>query len=84
MDLTTEQAVAILGPKSLKEGEMAKILKCGKIVEGCSFEARGTEDEILQTAGKHAKEAHGMEVTGELVEKVRGVIEDESEESQQP
>ena len=57
---------------------MGKLLKCSDIVASCDFEARGaTEEEILQAAGKHAKEAHGMEVTPELVEKVRAVIKDE-------
>ena len=45
---------------------MGKLLKCGDLVKGCAFEARGTEEEILQKAGPHAKEAHGMEVTPDL------------------
>ena len=57
---------------------MSKILHCGDLVPGCSFEARGeTEDEVLSQAAVHAKEAHGLEATPELVEKVRGVIHDE-------
>ena len=56
---------------------MSKVLRCGDLVKGCGFEARGTEDEILQKAGPHAKEAHGMEVTPELVAAVRGAIRDE-------
>ena len=43
--------------------------------EGLWFEARGTEEEILQKAAPHAKEAHGMEVTPDLVAAVRGAIE---------
>ena len=27
---------------------MAKVLRCSNLVKGCSFEARGTEEEILQ------------------------------------
>jgi predicted small metal-binding protein len=57
---------------------MGKLLRCGDLVKGCSFEARGTEEEILQQAGPHAREAHGMEVTPELVAAVRGAIRDET------
>ncbi len=52
-----------------------KLLRCGKLVPGCDFEVRGTDEEILAAAGRHAKEDHGMEVTPELVEKVKGVLE---------
>ena len=50
---------------------MGKLLRCGDLVKGCAFEARGTEEEILQKAAPHAKEAHGMEVTPELVAAVK-------------
>jgi predicted small metal-binding protein len=53
---------------------MEKVLRCGDLVAGCSFEARGTEEEILRKAAPHAMEAHGMEVTPELVAAVRGAI----------
>ena len=56
---------------------MGKVLKCDSLVPGCEFEARGSEDEILAAAGKHAADDHGLEVTGELVEKVKGAIRDE-------
>ena len=56
---------------------MGKLLRCGDLVKGCSFEARGTEEEILQKAGPHAQEAHGMEITPELAAAVRGAIRDE-------
>lgn len=56
---------------------MAKVLKCADLVAGCSFEARGSEEEILEKAGPHAKEAHGMEVTPDLVAAVRGAMRDE-------
>ena len=32
---------------------------------------------ILAAAGKHAQDDHGMEVTSELVEKVKSAISDE-------
>jgi predicted small metal-binding protein len=56
---------------------MAKVLKCRDLVKGCTFEARGTEDEILQKAGPHAKDTHGMEVTPDLVAAVKAAIRDE-------
>jgi predicted small metal-binding protein len=56
---------------------MAKLMRCGDLVKGCDFEARGSEDEILQQAARHAKERHGMDVTPELANAVRGAIRDE-------
>ena len=56
---------------------MGKVLRCGDLVKGCAFEARGTEEEILQKAGPHAREAHGMEVTPEMVVAVKRAIRDE-------
>ncbi len=58
---------------------MAKTLACGEIMDGCSatFSA-ATEDEVLAQAGKHAAEDHGLDVTPELVEVVRGHIRDEA------
>jgi predicted small metal-binding protein len=56
---------------------MGKKLRCDSIVPGCDFEARGSEDEILQAAGKHAVEQHGIEVTPEVVEKVKEAIEED-------
>jgi predicted small metal-binding protein len=53
----------------------AKLLRCDKLVPGCDFEARGTDEEILAAAGRHAKEDHGIEVTPALVEKVKGALE---------
>jgi predicted small metal-binding protein len=56
---------------------MSKLLRCDSLVPGCEFEARGTEEEILAAAGKHAVEDHQIQVTPELVEKVRGAIRKE-------
>jgi predicted small metal-binding protein len=58
---------------------MAKIIQCNKVNPSseCNHVVRGeTEEEVLQQARLHAKE-HGMEPTPELIEKVRGFIEDE-------
>lgn len=57
---------------------MTKVMKCGDLMSGCEFEARGeTTDEILQQAAAHAKEVHDLDVTPELAEKVKSVIKDE-------
>jgi predicted small metal-binding protein len=56
---------------------MSKILRCDALMPGCGFEARGSEEEILAAAGKHAQEDHGLEVTDDLVEKVKGAIKEE-------
>ena len=53
---------------------MSKLLRCDSLIPGCDYEARGTEEEILKAAGRHAKEDHGIEVTPELVEKVKTAI----------
>jgi predicted small metal-binding protein len=60
---------------------MAKVLKCGDLMPGCAFEARGnSEDEVLKVAAEHAKTAHNLrEITPELLTKVRGAIRDEAE-----
>lgn len=59
---------------------MAKELRCGDVVPGCDFVARGeSEQEILERAAAHASEAHDVsEITPELAEKVRGAIRDEA------
>jgi predicted small metal-binding protein len=57
---------------------MTKTLACGEIMDGCAATFSGeTEDEVLAQAGQHAAEAHGLEVTPELVEVVRGHVRDE-------
>ena len=57
---------------------MTKVLKCGDLMPECDFEARGeTDEDILNAAAAHAKEAHGLEPTPELVEKVKSVVHEE-------
>lgn len=58
---------------------MAKIVDCGKVnpASGCGHVIKGdTEEEVLRLAGQHAKEAHGMEGTPELVTMVKSHIEE--------
>ena len=58
-----------------------KTLACGELVPGCAATIQAeTEDEILAEAGRHAVEAHGLEVTPELVAQVRAHIRDETTE----
>ncbi len=57
---------------------MTKVLRCRDTGADCEFEARGeTEEEIMQQVAQHATDVHKMEVTPELVEQVRGAIQEE-------
>jgi len=56
---------------------MGKVLKCGDLVPGCTFEARGSEEEILEQAGQHASRDHGMPVDEKLVEAVKAHLAEE-------
>lgn len=49
------------------------------VIAGCSFEVRGTEEEILAKAAEHATEAHDVKnLTPEIVAKVKGAIKQEA------
>ena len=55
-----------------------KTLACGEIMPGCEARFQGeTDDEVLAEAGRHVAEDHGLDVTPELVETVRGHIRDQ-------
>lgn len=57
---------------------MTKVLKCGDLMPGCSFEARGaTTEDVLQQAAIHARDVHHIEPTPALVEKVKAAVRDE-------
>jgi len=43
----------------------------------CSVTVSGSEEEVLKVATRHAIEEHGHEDTPELVEQVKGMMEDE-------
>jgi predicted small metal-binding protein len=60
----------------MKKVEMEKVLRCADVSgTSCQFVARAqTLDEILQLAGRHAVESHGLSVTPELVEAVKARI----------
>jgi predicted small metal-binding protein len=60
--------------------EMGKIIDCGKVdpSTGCSHVVRGeTEEELMRNAQEHAREHGIVEVTPDLMERVRANIEDE-------
>jgi predicted small metal-binding protein len=60
----------------MKEVEMEKVLRCADVSgTACQFVARGkTLDDILEKAGRHAVEGHGLTVTPELVEAVKARV----------
>lgn len=59
---------------------MAKAMRCGDVVPGCDFVARGdTEDEVMGQVAEHARSAHGVEsVSPELAAQARAAIHEES------
>lgn len=59
---------------------MTKIVDCVKVnpASGCGHVIRGeTEEELLKNAAEHAKSRHNMEPTPELLQMVKGYIEEE-------
>jgi len=61
----------ILGGHSARDDTRAKQLKCGDLMSGCDFAARGAnEDEVLKKTAEHAQKAHSIvQVTPELAAK---------------
>ena len=59
---------------------MAKVLRCGDLMPGCAYEAKGsTEDEVLAQAAEHARTAHGItEIPAGMVPQIKGAIRDEA------
>ena len=59
---------------------MGKVVDCAKVdpATGCDHVVRGgTEEELMRNAEEHAKEHGLVEVTPELMERVRANIRDE-------
>lgn len=55
-----------------------KTLSCADLVPGCPAVIHAeTEEEIVQIAGQHAVEAHGLTVDDGLVAAVRGAIRED-------
>jgi predicted small metal-binding protein len=59
-----------------------KDFHCRDAGMNCNFVAQGnTEKEVLDKAGSHAQQVHKLTVTPELVEKVKGLIHEDSSEA---
>jgi predicted small metal-binding protein len=59
---------------------MGKIVDCAKVdpSTGCSHVVRGeTEEELMKNAAEHAREHGIVEVTPELMERVRANVQEE-------
>lgn len=53
-----------------------KSLRCRDAGFDCNYEVQAeTVDEILQKAAEHVQSVHDIEVTPELAEQVRGIIQ---------
>jgi predicted small metal-binding protein len=59
---------------------MSKVLKCGDVVPGCSYEIRGnSEQDVLQKAAEHAKSAHNLDsIPPDVMSKVKGAIHEDT------
>ncbi|MGH7300634.1 MAG: DUF1059 domain-containing protein [Candidatus Rokuibacteriota bacterium] len=57
---------------------MAKVLRCGDLMPGCSFVAEGQDvAEVLAKGAEHAKKDHGLAVIPpDLAAKVQAAIKD--------
>jgi predicted small metal-binding protein len=59
---------------------MSYVIRCSKVVpdSGCPHSIRGeTEDELMRNAREHAKEHGIVQVTPELVERLKSFVERE-------
>lgn len=58
---------------------MEKVIRCRDVGFDCNGVIRAkTEEEALQLAAAHAKEAHGVkEITGDIIAKVKSVMREE-------
>lgn len=61
---------------------MAKVFECGRAGPVCNAKITGeTEDDVLQKAVEHARDDHGVDLSGSstFVGYVRSIIRDEGE-----
>lgn len=57
---------------------MEKVIHCREVGFDCGGVIRAkTEEEALQMAAQHARQVHNVEVTPEVVEKVKSVMREE-------
>ncbi|OKL38701.1 DUF1059 domain-containing protein [Pontibacter flavimaris] len=55
-----------------------KTLKCRDVGFDCNAEVRAsTEQEVLTQASKHAREAHGVDVTPQMAEQIKTKIKED-------
>lgn len=73
--------ICVYAPPLRKGGAtLGKIVDCAKVdpSTGCSHVVRGdTEEELMRNAAEHARQHGIVEVTPELMERVRANIQDE-------
>ena len=57
-----------------------KVIDCRRFPteKNCTLAISGTEDEVLEIATMHAVQAHGLQNSPELREKLRSLLEDET------
>ncbi len=57
---------------------MSKSISCADVGANCSWSATAdTEEQLMEKVAEHAKEEHkGMEITPELVEKIKSHIKE--------
>ncbi len=57
---------------------MSKSISCADVGADCSWSATAdTEEQLMEKVAEHAKEEHqGMEITPELVEKIKSHIKE--------
>lgn len=54
-----------------------KRIHCGDLVPGCAFKAQAAgEQEVLHEWADHVRDAHGLSVSWEFLERARGRIRD--------
>jgi predicted small metal-binding protein len=60
---------------------MAKEFHCSDVMQGCDYVARGNdENEVMQDAARHGREAHGMnQIPSDVEQKLHAGIHDSSQ-----
>jgi predicted small metal-binding protein len=52
-----------------------KRIHCGDLIPGCGFKAQAaTEQEVLHEEADHVRDAHGLDVTWQFLERARSRI----------
>lgn len=75
LEVTTERSFS----KSYRKEQKVKLLRCRDAGFDCDYEVRAeNEEELLQQAAEHATTVHQLEVTPELVEQVKSLIQEEA------